>query len=316
MAKKLSIHFILPAGGLKGCFQAGFIYRLQKRYSHLFEIYQIDGCSAGSINGYAWASNHLEYLREVWMKVKKREDLFSSLSKIPVVNSIITGYNAIFGYGVYSNHKLKNYIDYNSEENDTTNNLSKFNCVVTNINLGNTQYINGTNPNIQQYVLASSSPWIISKPTLIDNSYYTDGALLDTYPMKNVETSKADKIVIVGYDATHDHLSNGLGKNMLEYLSHLINILRYHHHQYTKKIFDVHHDQFILIPNSICSMDFLNLHPDVIQQGFRDGEMAADRFAVEHLPVLSKKHKRLTKNLSEESFQETQTFLKPKYKEI
>ena len=44
--------------------------------------------------------------------------------------------------------------------------------------------------------------------------------------------------------------------------------------------------------------------------------MAADRFAVEHLPVLSKKHKRLTKNLSEESFQETQTFLKPKYKEI
>ena len=30
---KIKIHFILPGGGVKGCFQAGFLYRLYKTSS-------------------------------------------------------------------------------------------------------------------------------------------------------------------------------------------------------------------------------------------------------------------------------------------
>ena len=51
MDKKPSIHFILPAGGVKGCFQFGFMYQLKKNFSHLFDIYQIDGTSVGALNG-------------------------------------------------------------------------------------------------------------------------------------------------------------------------------------------------------------------------------------------------------------------------
>ena len=120
---------------------------------------------------------------------------------------------------------------------DDMEEIYKYNCAVMNINLGETEYINGGNKNIEKFVLASSSPWIISRPTLVEQSYYTDGALLETYPLKNVKDSKADYIVVVGYDPTHDHISNGIGENMLEYLAHLIDILRYKTSSKYKKLF-------------------------------------------------------------------------------
>lgn len=303
--KKPTIHFILPAGGMKGCFQFGFLYRLKKRYSHLYDLYQIEGTSVGALNGYAYIKNKLDYIKEIWLNIKGRDDFFSSLSKVPLFNYLVTGYNAIFGYGIYSNHKLESLIkmegyndkyDANSEDVedsdkcDDVEDIFKYNCAVMNINLGETEYINGGNDNIEKFVLASSSPWIISRPTLINNSYYTDGALLETYPLKYVKESKADYIIVVGYDPTHDHISNGLGENMLEYLAHLIDILRYKRHQNTKKMFYELKDRMLLIPNTICCTDILNLSQEVIHQGFKDGEYAADRFVIEHLPIPGEKN--------------------------
>ena len=48
-----TIHFILPGGGVRGSFQAGFLYELFTKHKEAFEIYKIDGTSVGSINGIA-----------------------------------------------------------------------------------------------------------------------------------------------------------------------------------------------------------------------------------------------------------------------
>ena len=37
-------------------------------------------------------------------------------------------------------------------------------------------------------------------------------------------------------------------------------------------------DRMLLIPNTICCTDILNLSQEVIHQGFKDGEYVADRF--------------------------------------
>ena len=58
-----SIHFILPGGGVKGCFQAGFLYKLFTDYSESFSIYRIDGTSVGSINGMATILGEFETLK-------------------------------------------------------------------------------------------------------------------------------------------------------------------------------------------------------------------------------------------------------------
>ena len=48
---KKKIHLILPGGGAKGVFQAGFLYRLHKKYNDKFVINYIDSTSVGALNG-------------------------------------------------------------------------------------------------------------------------------------------------------------------------------------------------------------------------------------------------------------------------
>ena len=62
MNKLPKIHFILPGGGVRGAFQAGFLHTLCKDFGGKFEIARIDGTSVGSINGFAIMNNDLDKL--------------------------------------------------------------------------------------------------------------------------------------------------------------------------------------------------------------------------------------------------------------
>ena len=48
-------------------------------------------------------------------------------------------------------------------------------------------------------------------------------------------------------------------------------------------VYDSSKKKLVIIPNTICNSDFLNLHPETIQQGFKDGQFAADEFFKQHL---------------------------------
>lgn len=285
MAKKPKIHFILPAGGVKGCFQFGFMYTLKKYFSHLFELHQIDGTSVGALNGYAFITDHEDFMKDVWFSLTDRNDLFNSWN-IPILNKLIVGYNALYNYGIYYSDRLREFITCNR---DTANrkNLHKFRCTVCNLHTGESEYIFGTNDNIEDYVLASGSPWIITSPVVIDNASYIDGGLLETYPIQDVENSEADIIVIVGYDSSHDYISNGIGNNMLEYLAHIIDIMRYQRHQDTKITLETlkKNKNVHFIPTTVHTSNFLNFDPEIIRRGYEDGAIAAKQFVVDVLPI-------------------------------
>ena len=59
---KPKIHFILP-GGLRGAFQAGFMFNLFNLYNDHFEIARIDGTSVGALNGFAIINKKYENLK-------------------------------------------------------------------------------------------------------------------------------------------------------------------------------------------------------------------------------------------------------------
>lgn len=315
MSTKPKIHFILPAGGVKGCFQFGFMYALKKNFSHLFELYQIDGTSVGALNGYAFITDHEDYMRDVWFSLRERRDLFNSWN-IPIVNKLIVGYNALYNYGIYYSDRLKEFITRNRETANRKN-LDKFRCTVSNLHTGESEYIYGSNKNIEDYVLASGSPWIITSPVVIDNASYIDGGLLETYPIRDLENSKADIIVIVGYDSSHDYISNGIGGNMLEYLAHIIDIMRYQRHQDTKITLDIIKDMknVHFIPTTVHTSNFLDFDPEIIKRGYEDGVLAAKQFVVDALPlptdIKEYKQKTMKRSHSSESLK-----LKVKYDDI
>ena len=274
------IHFILPGGGVRGAFQAGFLYQLCNKYSGKFEIVRIDGTSVGSINGFAIMNNDLEKLRETWMNVTNVNDLFDNWSDTPIIGYLSSAYYGYHNSGLFSNSKLKNIIknthDKGWEDKNKTD-QDKYSCAVVNLENGKTKYVYGSDPNIINYITASASPWVISNPVDIDGEQYADGGLLETYPIKHVNKCDADYTVIVGYDQEHFKYVSGDNRNLLTYLANLIDISRFNSLNTHKLKELIDSGEVIGIANPM-TMLFVHFDNEAIKDGFIKGEEFADSF--------------------------------------
>ena len=218
MVTKPKIHFILPGGGVRGAFQAGFLYHLFKNYGKYFEIARIDGTSVGSINGFAAINNDFDKLREIWLNITCVNDLFDNWSNSPLVGPISSLYYGYHNCGLFSNSKLMSIINdtysrgWREKEEEIQKNYS---CAVVNLENGKTKYVYGNDKNIVNYITASASPWVISNPVDIEGEQYADGSLLETYPLKHVGECGADITLIVGYDQEHFSYKSGDNRNLL-----------------------------------------------------------------------------------------------------
>ena len=281
--KKKTIHFILPGGGVKGAFQAGFIYRLIDKYYDLFEVFQIDCTSVGALNGMALISEkqHALKLKDIWLSINDRSDIFGDISKSVVFNSMLSHYYSVNNKGLFTTSPLKKKIDKFYKLITDNNKKKTFNCTVLNINSGKTEYINGANDNLNEYILASASVWILAPPVIINGKEYADGGIHELYPVKLLKNSEADLKIIVGYsDSTFD-LSGDSGEHIYSYLNRIISISN---HTYNMESVDI-----------INSVDTLKIHhinydvnpfdfnPEYISDTFNYGVNAADNFFKEHL---------------------------------
>ena len=70
MSKKPSIHFILPGGGVRGAFQAGFLYQIFQEYKEHFLIARIDGTSEVALNGFSVINNKIDILKNIWFNIE------------------------------------------------------------------------------------------------------------------------------------------------------------------------------------------------------------------------------------------------------
>ena len=278
---KKSIHFILPGGGVRGSFQAGFIYHLKKNYNHLFEIYQIDGTSVGALNGLSLIVDDHEHIKNIWYSIENIEHIFNPWTCKPLWNKFKTIYQGFFKKSLYQNDGLKSIIyDNMTKINNTL--LNKYNCVVTNVYTGEYEYINGSDENIKDYVMASASPWIISPMISINNYMYIDGGLLQTYPVQNIKNSKADIKLLLGYDNTHTNKIGMLGDNIITYLTRLIDISRLNQSNICKLSKYINKYNIIAVENPL-QYPFLDFTIENITNGFEKGIEAAEEFCNKYL---------------------------------
>ena len=298
MAKK-KIHFILPGGGVRGSFQAGFLYELLSKYEDSFEIYKIDGTSVGAINGIAAVLNKTDILKDIWLSIKDINDFFGKWSTKPLVGQFYNLYAGFYNNGLYNNDLLQNLLEKHLIESlETADDIlkKKYSCAVTNIKNASIEYIDASQENIFKYITASASPWIISNPVLINDTLYTDGGLLETYPTKNILTSTADLIVIVGFDQEIVRYLEPDCSNILVYLASLIDITRFNSLNTLNIINYVKEGRCIPITNTMkCS--FMDFTPEIIKDGFNHGVESAEQFYKTYLEVESESE---VKNLMEE----------------
>jgi NTE family protein len=281
ISKKKSIHFILPGGGVKGSFQAGFLWCLRNHYENLFSIYQIDGTSVGALNGFAFILHDIDQIQKIWFNINSIDDIFNAYSEKPIWGKLKSIYNGFFEKSVCQNDGLKKIIN-NNIQNIDTDKLKLYNCVVTDVYHGSYEYINGSDQNIVDYIVASASPWIIAPPVDIDNHIYIDGGLMQTYPIQNIKISNADIKLIVGRDSMHSNKLGMPGNNILHYLIRLIEISRLNNSNITKLQKYINKNSMIVIDNPL-EYPFLEFTQDNVLNGFNKGIEAAHIFAEQHL---------------------------------
>ena len=278
MPKK--IHFILPGGGVRGSFQAGFLYELLDKYSDSFEIYKVDGTSVGAINGIAAILNRMDILKDIWLSIKNINDFFGKWSTKPIVGQLYNLYAGFYNNGLYNNDLLQTLLEKNLTKSlETADDAlkKKYSCAVTNIKNARIEYVDGTQKDLFKYITASASPWIISNPISINDILYTDGGLLETYPTKNILTSTADLIIIVGFDQEIVRYIEPECSNILVYLASLIDIARFNSLNTLNIINYVKEGRCIPITNTMkCS--FMDFTPEIIKDGFYHGVEAAEQF--------------------------------------
>ena len=162
--------------------------------------------------------------------------------------------------------------------------LDKFNCVVVSLREGQSKYINGINPLINQYVHASACPWIISPPHHLEGDVVTDGGLLESYPTAKIGKIDTDLTVLVGYDSSKTAKTGHEGANFLAYFNRLIDISRSYLPNVTniKSLFDTLGDRGVIVNNPL-EVSFLDFNQEHIQKGFEMGQEAAHDFAKKYL---------------------------------
>lgn len=285
-----NIHFILPGGGVRGAFQAGFIYQMFTEYRKYFTIARIDGTSVGALNGYAAINNNVSKLRDIWLNIESLNDLFSSWSDSYLFPGYLSYYHGFYKGGLFSNDKLKTLVesssstDWSSIDKDYKD---KYSCTVVNIGSGKCKYIMGCDENIINYITASASPWVVTNPVKIDGDMYSDGSLLETYPVKFIHKCKADITVIVGYDQEHFSFVSRDNGNILTYLANLIDISRFNSVN-TCKLKEIIKDESVVALANPMTVLFTDFSKEAISDGFNSGMDFANTFFNTYIKSYSK----------------------------
>jgi len=260
---KKKIHFILPGGGVNGCFQAGFIYRLLKDCSQHIEISRIDGISVGALNGIGILLENPEFLRNIWYSIEHRNHIFDSHP---------TNRVAWEKGSLYDSNGLKEIIQiYKDFVN--LDDLKKYHCVVHNSNTNDCEYINGGHVNIWDYVVASASPPVISPYSKINDCYYTDGGVDLVYPIDYIEYNSDIRLVIGYYEEKRYYLfklykkiKKSIGDNM-------------------RKARELVSGKKLTTIMNPCRFNIIDFRRETIDKGFKMGEEAAIKFYLEHIIV-------------------------------
>lgn len=282
---KIRLYLVLPGGACHGAFSSGFLHRLFDKYEDRFELVGLDGTSVGALNGFAVCAGALDALKRTWTEdIRCDEDVFGPVPSDTTLSRALALYRLLNYRGLYDATKVRAWLDA-YEISPERSRLDRFRCTVTNLRDARCDYVPGTHPKIKDFVVASASPWILTRPVRIDGTSYVDGGLIDLYPLRYaLKASNVDKIVVVGYDRhhfdtnaeTYDDRNGGIFALLLR----LINIQQFRgENAYLAQ----HHPDLVRVENPMTQSVPWQFREETIRRGFRAGEIACEGFVRTHL---------------------------------
>ncbi len=170
---------VLSGGMAKGALQVGALYAINE---FIPKIDVISGCSVGILNGYAYATGKLDIAKKMWLElcdVNARIFVGDLLKSCLLQKDIM---NLCSCSDTFTCDLLATLFDSASRSVVYKNLLS------------------ADKNNIVDYVKASVSVPIYNRGTIIGNSCYYDGGILDNIPVNPLLEKELDVIICIYFD--------------------------------------------------------------------------------------------------------------------
>lgn len=297
---KIHMHFILPGGGVNGAFQAGFLYRLFKDYQDKIIIDRIDGVSVGALNGFAIILEDIEFIKSIWYYIEDRNTIF---------NSHMTNSEMWYKGSIYDSIGLRNII-YMHKDFIKNEELYKYNCVIHNCTTNSYEYINGKQPDLLDYIIASASPPIISPYLKINHTYYADGCIDQIYPIDFLLKENGNEIINKNIEQIDVKINNSDNKESIENIDKInnsentankMNIVVGYYENTNYYLFNIYKtfkrniynnnldieklktNNNIITINNPCFYNLIDFTRENIENGFKLGEEEAKKFSDKYI---------------------------------
>jgi len=169
---KPKITVVICGGGVKGTFQAGFLYALLT--DDHYEVEKVYASSIGAVLAPFVAANRPEYLKEFCFKLTKLETYFEKWWLPAWICSFWT-------LGFFKKNNLASHAWKYFDATDIGVIESKCNIVAWNVLKNCEEWFTGQY--VRDGITASSSLWLLVPPFKLNNQYYLDGGCRNIYPI-------------------------------------------------------------------------------------------------------------------------------------
>lgn len=188
---------VLSGGGARGAYQVGSIKALIEAGRSWHTIH---GISVGSLNA-SWIAMHslieqpqsISGLLDIWNNIKSSDDIFIPWSSIKPINYLYSMWNGSLHSGAPLRKLVENFLDVNKIA------TSGVKLTVGCVNLNNSEYnvIEGTNPDIKEYILASSHLPLVFEPIILHGEKWVDGGIRHQIPIYEALKERPDEIDVI-----------------------------------------------------------------------------------------------------------------------
>ena len=209
----MNIGLALSGGGAKGAFQQG-VLEVFKSSGILSHIQVISGVSIGALHAMSVASDKLEFSKDVWLTVDKKEAFDDGKTLLERLK--LHEYD-VLNQGLFPVDTLNQLLDQFLEDvpllKDVyvgTTKMSKKNPTFTSIFKYNLQYLRrghlpidfihiNTLPFdlIKKILLASTAIPVVFRPVQIGDTMHVDGGIYNNMPIKPLVDENVDKIIVI-----------------------------------------------------------------------------------------------------------------------
>ena len=187
---------VLSGGGARGSYSVGALKALTDAGRKWDSVH---GISVGALNG-AWIAMHApdeEYnmkgLYDIWRAIEKTEDIVKPWSRFRFISYIVSLWKGSFN----SRKNLQKVIERHIDADKILTNGTKLTVGVVSLNTGEYQIIDGSNPHIKDFILASSLLPVVYEPMLLNGTKWVDGGIRHQIPIIEALMERPDEIDVI-----------------------------------------------------------------------------------------------------------------------